>query len=740
MQAENWEQALEFLKTVKPDQEFEIRVITGTKPHTRAWCQVFNSPEQAITALQAEIPGRFSGYSGVYWGLNSFKPGAGNRGSWGSTGVKAQDITRMNWALIDLDPIRPKGYCSTADEKAEAFLLADEVIKSLPGSPVVVDSGNGCHLLVKIDVKPGQAVKQWLQGLKRFDNGKIEIDQAVGDPARISKLPGTLARKLEAPGRQVSLAEFLSPGDLKTVDISAAVVEAEASGSDFESALKLAGVEPVKQGPNKWWVRCPWNPEHNGGDAAVFLNNGIPGFKCLHNSCSGHHWKQFSAKTKINYAGVVNPRDYLSLASGFKPEGLVYTQNEWMEFGARCYETLDPVVLRARVWHWLSGLKTRGDDGVVDLVPWGQQVNQVLDCLQGLCWAKLSDPDWITPGPCSPSDVLGFKNGRLRLDTMELDPHGPDWFSRFSCDADWDPNAECKTWHRFLNDLWPDDQESQDCLQLIFGYLLSHRTDLQKIFALIGPTRSGKGTIARVLQQLIPDTCGPGLGQFSQNFGLSALIDSSLAIIADARIGAKTDQASICERLLSISGRDRLNIPRKFKTDWSGTLNTRIMLLSNELPRIADNSAALAHRMVILKFNTSWLGREDLELDSKLSSELNGIARWAIEGWHRIAAGQVITTPKTAMEDHKDLEHLMSPVLGFVEQECCVDPNHVVTKDSLYEAWKSWCEAEGRSWAGTKSGFCRDLCAAVPGLTTVRTGSDRVRKFQGLTLKWAVQS
>jgi putative DNA primase/helicase len=69
---------------------------------------------------------------------------------------------------------------------------------------------------------------------------------------------------------------------------------------------------------------------------------------------------------------------------------------------------------------------------------------------------------------------------------------------------EYEPTApEPVRWLQFLNQLWPDDPESINALQEFFGYVLSGRTDLHKIMLLIGPTRSGKGTIARVLAALL---------------------------------------------------------------------------------------------------------------------------------------------------------------------------------------------------------------------------------------------
>ena len=56
---------------------------------------------------------------------------------------------------------------------------------------------------------------------------------------------------------------------------------------------------------------------------------------------------------------------------------------------------------------------------------------------------------------------------------------------------------------------------------------------------LIGPTRSGKGTIARMLTALIGSghVAGPTLASLGTNFGLSPLLGKPLAIISDARLG-----------------------------------------------------------------------------------------------------------------------------------------------------------------------------------------------------------
>ena len=91
-------------------------------------------------------------------------------------------------------------------------------------------------------------------------------------------------------------------------------------------------------------------------------------------------------------------------------------------------------------------------------------------------------------------------------------------------------------------------------------------------FCWSGPKRSGKGTIARILRKLLgqANVCGPTLSSLGTNFGLAPLIGKRLAIISDARIGSKTDQNIIVERILAITGEDALTIDRKYRDAWTG--------------------------------------------------------------------------------------------------------------------------------------------------------------------------
>ena len=126
---------------------------------------------------------------------------------------------------------------------------------------------------------------------------------------------------------------------------------------------------------------------------------------------------------------------------------------------------------------------------------------------------------------------------------------------------------------------------------------------------------------------------GPTMGSLGESFGLEPLIGKSLAIISDARIGQRTDKSVIVERLLTISGEDTLTVGRKFKQAWSGRLPTRVAILTNEMLSLADGSGALVGRFIVLLFQKSFYGRENVGLTNELIEELPGILNWAIDGY-----------------------------------------------------------------------------------------------------------
>ncbi len=385
-------------------------------------------------------------------------------------------------------------------------------------------------------------------------------------------------------------------------------------------------------------------------------------------------------------------------------------------------------------------------DAGKNLKPWApnrRKIGDLLKALSAICIlsADVDQPTWLDGRESGV--VVALKNGLLDVQARRLLPHTPQFFNQTAVPFAYDASAPRPgQWLKFLGDLWPlesgqKNHPAADLLQEWFGYVISGRLDCHKIFLMIGPTRGGKGVIARVLIALVgtKNVAGPTLNSLGGNFGLAPLIGKPLAIISDARFVGK-NAGVIIERLLSISGEDSLTVDRKYKDHWTGKLPSRLHVISNELPRLGDASEAIIGRIVLAPTTKSWLGKEDHKLEPTLLGELPGILNWGLDGLERlIKQGNRFTRLAAAEEAISQMRDLASPVAAFVREKCELPPEGKVGVDALYGAYKQWCEENGDA-KKSKPVFGRDLKAAFPSLKKQRPwGQDRDHVYVGVTLK-----
>lgn len=460
---------------------------------------------------------------------------------------------------------------------------------------------------------------------------------------------------------------------------------------------------------------------------------------------------------------VPPPTDPMAVARQFVAENytgaggallLRHHRNGFYRYIGDHYPEDDHRRVQSELWHWLESAhywKTAKKDALPELVafePNKYKIGNVLEALKAIGHIPegAQPPVWIkgdSSTPINAGEIVPLANGILHFGTRELQPHSPALFEQHVLPFEYDPNAPAPTrWFRFLSQLWPDDDESKLLLGEWFGYVLSNDTSQQKMYLLVGPKRSGKGTIARVLTGLLGshNTAAPTLASLTQNFGLQSLIGKPLAAISDARLGSRADNMIAVERLLSISGEDSLTVDRKYRDPWTGRLSTRFMILTNELPRFSDSSGALASRFLMSILTSSFYGQENPALTLELLEESAGIFNWALEGLDRLRARGYFKQPRSAREAQRHLDDLASPVGAFVRDVCDVGAAFQIDKDALWDSWRQWCTDEGRDKPGTKAVFARDLRATVPGLTPVRPREGETRSHAWRGIKLARQS
>lgn len=199
------------------------------------------------------------GSRGVYFTLNPCPRGL-------DAPMASKYAVGRRWLLIDLDPRRDRDTNSSEEEHEAAGIIAQAIVVFLCDLgwpvPVVVDSGNGFHLLYRVDLPNDDASRVLLREAIKFiadhyDTEQVEIDRKVHDARRISKVPGTLTRKGPAtPERPHRWAKVISAPETPEVVTAAQLAtlvqpaQPSANGTGHHETIKPS-IKAVKSGQDR---------------------------------------------------------------------------------------------------------------------------------------------------------------------------------------------------------------------------------------------------------------------------------------------------------------------------------------------------------------------------------------------------------------------------------------------------------------------------------------------------------
>ena len=291
----------------------------------------------AKTLIEAIKP--YTDSYNCYFTLNTINPACYSREQKDKIVLRPKNTTQdaeiicRNYVLVDLDPRRPSGVCSTKEESMKAYEKGKEVTKFLMDNgfyePIVVFSSSGMHLYLKCALinneENTKLIKRFLNAISMlFSDDDVDCDTSVYNAARISRLVGSYSCKganndATRPQRK---CRFLSiPDEIKVnakeyFEKVAALYPDEVKPTrdnnystekfDLESFLdkydiKVTKIEQVAGGKKYVLDHCVFNESHRGKDAVIFQrDNGAISYVCLHNSCSHYTWHDVRIKFQPN--------------------------------------------------------------------------------------------------------------------------------------------------------------------------------------------------------------------------------------------------------------------------------------------------------------------------------------------------------------------------------------------------------------------------------------------------------
>lgn len=308
---------------IKPNQLIEVRVI-GSKTYSG----YFKEVDVLISELE-----RFD-KENIYFVLNEINEACYSREQKDKfyerpkNTTSDNDIVKRQWLLIDVDTKRATGVCSTDEEKNSSKVVANKVYKYLRDvgfcEPICADSGNGFHLLYKIDLPNNSEAKDLCSNFLKvldlfFSDNTAEIDKSVFNASRITKLYGTYSRKGKStndrPHRESKITKV--PNEVKATPreliqrVADNLPKKETPkfqnnyGRDefdldkfiSEHNISVTSTQNYGDGTKYILDACVFDESHKGKDACLFrMSSGAIGYKCFHNSCSDKKWQDVRLK------------------------------------------------------------------------------------------------------------------------------------------------------------------------------------------------------------------------------------------------------------------------------------------------------------------------------------------------------------------------------------------------------------------------------------------------------------
>lgn len=364
-------------------------------------------------------------------------------------------------------------------------------------------------------------------------------------------------------------------------------------------------------------------------------------------------------------------------------------------------------------------------------------VDEVIDAVQ----ARRQLPDeqkldvWLTGGR---APILGVTNGLLNLQTRQLTPHSPEWFSTTQLPVPFDPSAPPPTrFMRCLGEWTCGDATLAAVLQEIVGACLDVHLRVKFFALLVGEGENGKSVFLRVLRALLgsQNVASVGLDDLVRNrFAMFGLMGKLANLVGDQGYVELADEG----KLKQLTGGDVVAFEQKNRDPIFAVNSAKIVVAANTPPTFSDKSKAVWTRLQIVPFDhVVPPDRRDPTLvdEQTWAGELPGILNWALEGLARLHQNRGFTDcprVRAARARHKiDSD----PAQGFLlERYRAFQGGGFFPTDEIYSAYREWCDKTGHTRPLTIETFSREIPRTFPGVESdqVRNASSRRRGWWGL--------
>jgi P4 family phage/plasmid primase-like protien len=312
--------------------------------------------------------------------------------------------------------------------------------------------------------------------------------------------------------------------------------------------------------------------------------------------------------------------------------------------------------------------------------------------------------------------TLPLRNGLIDLQTNQFTPMRPDLHVTYTAGADYDPNATCPIWERFLLRIMNGNVALVEYVRRAIGYTLTCQTSEHALFFLFGSGANGKSTFLNVLRALFGDlgaqangdmllekNGASGMSQNAASSEVARLMGKRLVAMSEVEDGRHFSEKTV----KWYTGGEIITARMLYQNAFEFKPRFKLWLAGNYKPTVKGSDHGIWRRMKLIPFTVTIPPEErDPDLERKLCEELPGVLNWALAGCQQWREnGYKLNEPAVIANEVAEYRNEMDVVDSWLSEFTRNDPDGEINFGDSYKFFKSWSDSQYNfSYSGNKFG------------------------------------
>lgn len=292
-------------------------------------------------------------------------------------------------------------------------------------------------------------------------------------------------------------------------------------------------------------------------------------------------------------------------------------------------------------------------------------------------------------------------NGTVDLKTGRLREHNPDDRLTVLSPVDFDPEATCPRWTKFLREVQPE-AAVRAYLARVVGYSMTGSVAERAMFIHHGAQGSnGKSVFLKVMKGLFGDyfqnmakTAIISTQHEEHTTGIARIIGKRFLAASETKAGSHLNDVVVKE----ITSGDPMSARFMGKDFFDLIPVGKIHLATNFMPLLSNSGKHIGGRIRAIGWEVVIPDNEMIkDLDEQIArSELPGILNWAVAGcreWLSGSAGVGLAEPRSVTRKTKAHIANSDPLRGWLDEECSFDEDAPATEvKHLFDSYRRYCD------------------------------------------------